>query len=216
MRARITAASALVVLAVIAGIYLFILPARRPGPPLADPALPDENVAGLTIPDFTLTTQDDRPFARENLLGHYTVLCFIFTNCPFICPAMTLNMAALADDLKDTPARFLSISVDPIHDTTARLREHARKIAADPARWTFLTGDFAVVRSIARDALGFDLEPDPNTPITLPDGSSMSNIRHPGHFILVGTRGEVIAFYRSSEPEQLRLLAARLRSLTKP
>ena len=36
---------------------------------------------------------------------------------------------------------LISVSFDPIVDTPAVLKKHAHDLGADPARWTFLTGD---------------------------------------------------------------------------
>jgi protein SCO1/2 len=45
---------------------------------------------------------------------------------------------------------FLSITVDPEHDTPAVLKEYAEALDADLAGWSFLTGQPAVVREVAR------------------------------------------------------------------
>jgi len=37
--------------------------------------------------------------------------------------------------------RLVTVSFDPTTDTPPVLKAHARKLNADPARWTFLTGD---------------------------------------------------------------------------
>src|SRR6185436_1062670 len=37
--------------------------------------------------------------------------------------------------------QLVSISFDPLSDTPAVLKRHAQELMADPARWTFLTGD---------------------------------------------------------------------------
>ncbi len=36
---------------------------------------------------------------------------------------------------------LVTVSFDPISDTPAVLREHAKRLNADLTRWTFLTGD---------------------------------------------------------------------------
>jgi protein SCO1/2 len=48
--------------------------------------------------------------------------------------------------MKDDPAlrgrvHLVSISFDPINDTPAVLKAHAKKLEADLRTWTFLTGD---------------------------------------------------------------------------
>jgi protein SCO1/2 len=69
------------------------------------------------------------------------LLQFIFTTCPTICPVMSSTFSAAQDQLGPDPdhVRMISISIDPEHDTPARLREYAQKFNAKP-QWHFLTG----------------------------------------------------------------------------
>lgn len=82
-----------------------------------------------------------------------TVISFIFTSCAGICPMITANMARAipALDAFGDDYQILLISVDPEHDTPARLSEYARRFDTD-AKIRFLTGDrddvFHVLRSL--------------------------------------------------------------------
>ena len=40
----------------------------------------------LTISPFVLTGTNNKPFTNANLKGHWTIMFFGFTNCPFVCP----------------------------------------------------------------------------------------------------------------------------------
>ncbi|MBL8757914.1 MAG: SCO family protein [Phycisphaerae bacterium] len=179
----------------------------RPTNPLA----PDVTVSGLKLPGFTLTDQDGRPFTRDRLSGQVTIVDFMFTNCPFICPLLSARMVQAGEQLAGTPVRFLSVSVDPTHDTPARLREYGERYRANFSRWTFATGDAATVKRIVSDSLKFNLEDEPQTPITLPDGSTMSNISHPQHLVLVGPSGEVLGMYAAKDDAQVAALIDRAR-----
>ncbi len=63
----------------------------RPAPVVAASGLDD-----LRIPPFTLVDQEGRPFTNADFSGRVTVVNFIFTNCPFICPMLTESMHKLA------------------------------------------------------------------------------------------------------------------------
>src|SRR5438105_915954 len=63
------------------------------------------------------------------------VLQFIFATCTTVCPVMTATLAAAQDQL--SPARMISITIDPENDTPAVLQEYAHKFNAGP-RWYFL------------------------------------------------------------------------------
>lgn len=178
----------------------------------ADPLVPDRITAGLSVPEFTLTAQDGRPATEQVLEGHITVVDFIFTNCPFVCPQMTGAMADVAARLKDTPVRFLSISVDPDHDTPEALREYARKFNADPERWTFLTGDQETVKRIVHDSLMFELRPDLTRTIETADGGTMNNITHPSKLVLIGPDRSVLGMYEFAWEEEMAALTERARA----
>ena len=45
---------------------------------------------------------------------------------------------------------FISITLDPEHDTPEMLKLYAEAYEADPAGWSFLTGDPAAVRDVVR------------------------------------------------------------------
>jgi cytochrome oxidase Cu insertion factor (SCO1/SenC/PrrC family) len=171
---------------------------------------PSEDVRGLAIPEFTLVDQAGRKVTRDALLGKVTVMDFFFSHCPFACPELTAKMADLTVALRDVPVSFVSISVDPQRDTPDRLAEYARENKADTRVWTFLTGEMATVRDIVSTNLKFLLEDDTSRTITLPDGSSMSNITHPTRFVLVGPNAEVLDIF-GSDDLSLEALKARAR-----
>jgi protein SCO1/2 len=58
---------------------------------------------------------------------------------------MDRHFATLQTALKGDPSlkavHLVTVSFDPITDTPPVLREHAKRLDADLARWTFLTGD---------------------------------------------------------------------------
>jgi protein SCO1 len=164
------------------------------------------------MPEFALTTQDGVSLGRDALLGRVTIVDFMFTHCPFICPKLTATMGMMARELQGTPVRFLSISVDPEHDTPARLKEYATQREIDTMRWTLATGDRATVKKIVSESLMFNLEDEPQTPVHLPDGGTMSNISHPGHFVLVGPAGEVLGIYHVDQPDRVEELIKRARA----
>jgi len=174
---------------------------------------PDPNFDLLSIPDFSLTNQDGETVTTDILDGHLTIVDFIFTNCPFICPPMTANMAYAQQRLEGTGVRFLSMSVDPERDTPERLREFAGTYGADLSTWTFATGDRAQVANIIEKGLLLaSVQDNPATPITLPGGDTMANITHPGHFVLVGPDRRVIAMTNGTDRFQVETLVARARA----
>jgi protein SCO1 len=219
-------AASLIVLAVFllsAGGLLWLRSAGVARLSRPDPAAPDPGLGELAIPEFSLLAQDNRPLSRADLRGRVTVVDFIFTHCPFVCPTLTSTMRELSDALGTSGkigerVRYLSVSVDPARDTPAVLRGYARNQLADTRRWTFATGDKAEVDRIVQQGLQFVLQDDPKNPIALPasqGGGTMNNIIHPGWFVLVGPDVRVLGIYRPSEPEQLAALRGRIEAIVR-
>lgn len=182
-------------------------------PAAATPLTPDHLIADWDpIPAFSLIDQDGRPQTEALLDGRVTIVDFIFTNCPFACPGMTMEMSGLAESLKGTPVRFASFTVDPQRDTPEQLKQFATEHGADTTRWTLLTGDFDTVKRIAQDTLKFAVSPDTSRPIELDDGTTMANVVHPTKLFLVGPDRRLIAMYEYTNPDDMLALKARAKA----
>jgi len=89
------------------------------------------------------TNQFGRKVSLDDAKGKVIVLDFFFTRCPTICPGMTRSMKRLQDSFKknDTIVQFVSISVDPEHDSTVQLRNFADRFGVNHDNWWFVTGN---------------------------------------------------------------------------
>jgi hypothetical protein len=77
-------------------------------------------------------------FYDEVLKDNVVVISFIFTNCQSACPLMTRNLTMIRDMLREDERRairFISISIDPLRDTPAAMKEFAQKHDADIDGW---------------------------------------------------------------------------------
>ena len=102
-------------------------------------------------PPFTLTSQDGRPVALADFRGKVVAVTFIYTGCPDICPLLTQKMVQVQDELgADFGAKiaFVSITLDPEHDTPEVLKDYAEFWGAKPQGWSFLTGSAEAVRDV--------------------------------------------------------------------
>ena len=103
-------------------------------------------------PDFALISQDGAEVTLEAFRGKVLAVTFIYTSCPDVCPLLSDKLARVQDELGPdfgTKVAFLSITVDPEHDTPEVLKEYAEVLDADLAGWSFLTGTPAAVREVA-------------------------------------------------------------------
>ena len=104
-------------------------------------------------PPFALTSSNDQRVALADLRGKVLALTFIFTTCSDSCPILTAKLAdigrALGSDFGPRVA-FVAISVDPLNDTPARLRDYAAAHRADAPGWFFLTGAPGDIDAVVR------------------------------------------------------------------
>jgi protein SCO1/2 len=102
---------------------------------------------GDAVPDAAFVDQDNRKRRFSDFKGSPVVMTFIYTKCPLptFCPLMDRHFATLQTSLRSNAAlgavRLVTVSFDPVTDTPAVLKAHAKQLNADLARWTFLTGD---------------------------------------------------------------------------
>jgi cytochrome oxidase Cu insertion factor (SCO1/SenC/PrrC family) len=118
------------------------------------PAATAAAATSVTLEDLVLTDQDGRParFRSEVVGDRLVVLDFVFTTCTTICPVLSSRMARLQEALGDRLGRevlLVSVSVDPVRDTPARLLAYAAKWSAKPG-WRFLTGPKADVDAVLK------------------------------------------------------------------
>jgi len=161
----------------------------------------------FTVQPFALIDQDSQPFTDRTLRGHPYIASFVFTSCKTICPRITSQQANVARHLADAPAiRFVSITVDPEQDTPPVLRAYAERYHADLARWSFLTGEPALLRRTIEGGL---LQPVGEREARS-DGAY--DIVHTGRLLLVDGEGRARGLYTLTS-EQLSQLERDARSL---
>jgi protein SCO1/2 len=146
------------------------------------------------LPPFELLNERGERFGSADLRGKAWVANFIFTRCPTVCPVLTRKMGSLQPVAQESGGalHLVSISVDPDFDRPDVLRAYAEKAGADPARWTFLTGDAASVRATVLEgfkvSIGRSGSPD-----------DVAGIFHGTHFVLVDSGGWVRGYYASED-----------------
>lgn len=123
-------------------------------PSAADARLP---VVG-PAPDFTLRSEAGTTISLADLRGKVLALTFIYATCKDTCPIITAKMGAMQRRLGSDfgrRVRFLSVTVDPQTDTPAVLADYARRVGANPAGWSFLTGSPEEIAGLVRSYGGY-------------------------------------------------------------
>jgi protein SCO1 len=104
---------------------------------------------GDEVPNQAFVDQDGKERHLADIRsGHALALTFMYTKCPMptFCPMMDRNFVDVQKQIKARPelrekVRLLSVSFDPKNDTPPVLKAHAKDLGADPALWTFVTGN---------------------------------------------------------------------------
>jgi protein SCO1/2 len=167
-------------------------PLTEPPPsPRVDILKPGENV-----PDTILLDDQARARTLADWRGHAVAVAFIYTRCPVpdFCPLLDRRFAevqrlAAPDAALRERVRLISISFDPAHDTPEVLAAHAKKVGADPAMWSFLTGERAEVEAFAA-RFGVSI---------VPDAKSAPEIVHNLRTAVIDDRGRLVRILNGND-----------------
>lgn len=148
-------------------------------------SLINQNGAEIIFPDFAK--------------GRTTIVGYIFTNCPDICPLTTNNMRLIQERLKKEKVEdvnFVSISFDPENDKPEVLKKFAEIHNLDLSNWTFLTGEKSTIDSVIKKAGVFAV---PGDSTVYPDGRKIYYFVHTDRIQLVDEDGGVRKNYPGSK-----------------
>jgi protein SCO1/2 len=135
------------------------------------------------VPKFELVNQDNVKITNESYKGKVYVLEFFFATCPSICPKMNANMVTIQNAFFGNPNfGIASITIDPVHDTPAVLKEHAKILGAKSSNWNFLTGDKNYIYNLSNK--GFNIYVGENSKVN-------GGFEHSGLFALIDKKGNI-------------------------
>jgi len=103
----------------------------------------NEDTVWHHVSDMVFTNQYGKKVSFSDLKGKIIVLDFFFTRCPTICPKLAKAMKRLQNSFisNDSIVQFISVTVDPLHDSVTQLRNWAEKYNVNPDNWWLLTGN---------------------------------------------------------------------------
>jgi len=158
------------------------------------------------VAPFSMRTQHDEPFGREQLLGQWNFVAFGFLQCPDVCPTTLQTLKQLRGLLATADGkvheRFLFVTVDPHNDSIERLGPYLAHF--DPA-FIGLVGDDAQLAGFARSAAAMYAESR--------DSRSVRSMDHTTSIIVIDPDGNVVASLpMPAEPQRLLDQYRRLRA----
>ena len=103
------------------------------------------------VKSIAFTNQMGKQVTLDDLKGKIIVLDFFFSRCPSICPRLARSMKKLQDSFTKNAdiVQFVSVSIDPEHDSVQQLRKFADRFNVDHDNWWFVTGNKKEVYNFA-------------------------------------------------------------------
>jgi protein SCO1/2 len=142
----------------LAGLVFFFAfkQSNHPAPlkslPYFGPRNPSATDSGYhKVGPFVLINQFGDTVREREFEGCIYVTDFFFTTCQSICPIMSNRMANVVDAFGDKPnVKFLSVTVNPEHDSVNVLLDYAKAHGAVKGKWHFCTGAKPHLYELAR------------------------------------------------------------------
>jgi cytochrome oxidase Cu insertion factor (SCO1/SenC/PrrC family) len=130
--------------------------------------------------------------------GKITLLTFFYTYCadPLGCPFAHTTLAGLRDRVRGDPSlarrvRFVSVSLDPTHDTPAEIARYSEEFLIDPKfEWRFLTARGVPELLPVLEDFGQDVSVDIDG-----NGHATRTLHHMLKIFLIDAHGEVREIY---------------------
>jgi protein SCO1/2 len=160
-----------------------------------------------SVANLSLQNQLGEQVSLDQERGKVFIVDFFFTHCASICPILTRNMRKLQDVLKvknevkrvdTTFVRFISLTVDPAHDSVPVIKKYADKYGVNPDVWWMLTGPKKTIYDFALNELKLGLQ----------DSVSVdSNFVHTDYVALLDKDRVVRGYYHGTDTAELAKLA---------
>ena len=187
------------------GVIAGLVPAESYVTSSLRPRAPGEELPVLfRAPHFDLIGASGQRVTLASLAGKVWIANFIFTQCTSVCPTMTARMVQLQRRLTTANVRFVSVSVDPDHDSPEALRAYADHWPHEP-RWLLLSAT-----SEARDDFARGLRV-----AVLPSADPKNPFVHSRLLTLVDGEGRVRAVYDSDDAVAWKRIAADAEELAR-
>ncbi|HSW55267.1 MAG TPA: SCO family protein [Ignavibacteriaceae bacterium] len=153
----------------------------------------------LTKKSYNLINQEGEEVVFPEIIkGQITVMGFIFTHCPDICPMTTHNMYLTEKELKKAninEVKFIALSFDPDRDSPEVLKKFAEIRELDFNSWTLLTGKRTTVYELLKR---FDVKAIKTDESVDEEGNSEYSMMHTDRISLIDENGRLRKNYKGS------------------
>ncbi|WP_158288385.1 SCO family protein [Mucilaginibacter psychrotolerans] len=159
----------------------------------------------LALSGFKFINQDNAPLDSGFVTAKVWVINTFFTSCPTICPKIMANMLLIRQAYRqDNGVKLLSLSIDPAHDTPARLKQYAALKGIKMAQWQLLTGNKKDVYHFVRNTI--------YSTAVAGDGGEGDFI-HSDKIVLIDGRKHIRGYYDGTEAGEVQQLINDIKRL---
>ncbi len=171
-------------------------------------AATSRSVRGNMVPDtiyhnvgeFKLINQAGDTVTAASYEGKIKVINFFYTkgNTEAVQIA-TRGMQSLAKAYnRNKVVSFISLSIDPVHDTPEVLKAHAANLSAEPGKWDLLTGDSTTLYNLINKRLFVDAHQE--------HIGSERKLVYSNMFVLLDYKNHIRGYYEATSAEDLSRL----------
>ena len=154
----------------------------------------------LTKQSYKFFNQDSVEVLFPGMIkGKVTVIGFIYTNCPDICPMTTHNMLITDESLtkeKINNVQFILLTFDPNRDTPSVLKKYAEIRGINFDHWAMLWGDKENTDKLLDR---FDIMAIPSDSSYTPDDELTYYMIHTDRISLIDKNGRLRKNYQGSK-----------------
>ncbi len=167
-------------------------PGSRKHPTYQDLTKPEE---GTPWDQIKLKDSKNAAVTLADYRGKLLLVNFFFASCPSVCPPQTQGLVNTIKGL-DAETRknveFVSITIDPEHDTPQKLEEYKKTFKITEDEWAFVIAPRADMEKIANHFGSL--------------GEKSNPLEHKARIYLVDPKGQYLLSYASSPVDSKRLV----------
>ena len=143
------------------------------------------------VTDFSLIDDDNHAFSQKDLAGHWTLMFFGFTHCPYMCPTTMTELKKSYATIEKTPSlakpQILMVSVDPDRDSVKEMHRYVKKYNQ---AFRGATGTQQQIDKLAHDMSVLYMKVKTDTGV-----KNDYTINHSGAIMLINPQGELAAVF---------------------
>jgi len=139
------------------------------------------------VKPFSLIDNKNNAFTNDELKGHWTLMFFGFTSCPYICPTTMTELNKIYTKIKhsmsDSKLQVVMVSIDPGRDTVEKMNNYVTSFNPD---FRGVTGKNDSTNKLAKDMNVLALKISSNT-----KESNNYDIDHSASIMLINPEGKL-------------------------